>query len=370
MDRSSLRRSHVIIILAALLILGGGMLSTAMAQTRIVVLPFFVEEGHDAKQGGDATLHYRRMLRFINNNLVRHGFEVVNPFAHDAGEKELNRVMERAREDSTLASLEVCKKYGVDVAYITWLTVKRRTTDDGYCKTKARLDGEGYDSAGRDLGAGVSKTWNITKRDCDDAIAEVEKEVGDEVGMKLTAWAGRSHAATVTAPSGAGTASTGAVAGGGEGGGVLQRHANALENLLDVRLDLCTDYETSEVFGKVINTAPGVVEAKRFGSRIVPDNPQASYMIWRVRIENTDPFRLQANVMHMIKQILDAGGAITLKGVPYRYSPAEVDALMGIRSGDSTSRQIQFVVDRERARDKRFEGQHDPYKSKKEGGFE
>jgi hypothetical protein len=361
----------VIIILAALLILGGGMLNTALAQTRIVVLPFYVEEGADAKGGGNATLHYRRMMRFINNNLSRHGFEVINPFAHDAGEKELNRVMERAREDSTLASLEVCKKYGVDVAYITWLTVKRRTTDDGYCKTKARLDGEGYDSAGRDLGAGVSKTWNITKRDCDDAIAEVEKEVGDEVGMKLTAWSGRTHAATVTGPgAGAGAAAaSGPMEARGEGG-VLQRHADALANLLDIRLDQCTDYETSEVFGKVLNTAQGVVEAKRFGSRIVPDNPQASYMIWRVRIDNnTDPFRLQANVMHMIKQILDAGGNLTLKGVPYRYSPAEVDMLMGIRTGDATSRQIQFLIDRERARDKRFEGQHDPYKHR-EGGFE
>jgi len=367
MNTPSPKRSHVFISLAALLILVSGMVTTAMAQTRIVVLPFYVEEGADVKEGGQATLHYRTMMRFINNNLVRHGFEVINPFAHDAGERELNRVMERAREDSSLACLEVCKKYGVDVAYITWLNVKRRTTDDGYCKTKARLDGEGYDSAGRDLGAGVSKTWNITKRDCDDAITEVEKEVGDEVGMKLTAWSGRSGGHAVSG--GGGGAST--VAGGMDRpaeGGVLQRHADALEKLLDIRLDGATNYETTEVFGKVVNTASGVVEAKRFGSRLVPDNPQASYIIWRVRIDNTDPFRLQSNIMKMINDILDNGGEITLKGVPYRYSAAEVDMLMGIRSGDATSRQIQFVVDRERARDKRFEGRHDPYKARE--GFE
>ena len=104
-----------------------------------------------------------------------------------------------------------------------------------------------------------------------------------------------------------------------------------------------------------------------------PTIPQACFVIWRVRIEDTDPFRLQANVMKMIDDILDAGGEITLKGVPYRYTAAEVDLLKGIRPGESTSREIQFVVDRERARDREFSGRHDPYKAREQGtkkGFE
>lgn len=368
MTRPSFKMSHMIVFLSALLILVGVSASGALAQTRIVVLPFYVEEGNDVKDAGETTLHYRRMMRFINNQLARHDFEVINPFAREASERELNRLMERAREDSSLACLDVCRKYGVDVAYITWLNVKRKHTDDGYCKTKARLDGEGYDSAGRDLGVGVSKTFNITKRDCDDAIAEVEKEIGDLVGRKLTAWSGSRRTQAVTpAASGAPGAATHRVVDTAKtqvsSGGVIQRRADALENLLDVRLDQCTEYEITEVFGKVINTATGVLEAKRYGSRIVPDNPQASYMLWRVKIENTDPFRLQTNVMKMINDILDNGGQITLKGVPYRYTAGEVDLLMGIRPGDATSRSIQFIVDRERARDKAFEGRHDPYKA-------
>lgn len=371
MIRPSFKMSQMIVFLSALLILVGISASGAMAQTRIVVLPFYVEEGQDANDAGETALHYRRMMRFINNQLARHDFEVINPFAKDASERELNRLMERAREDSGLACMEVCKKYGVDVAYITWLNVKRRQTDDAYCKAKARLDGEGYDSAGHDLGVGVSKTFNVTKRDCDDAIAEVEKEVGDLVGRKLTAWSGSRHARVVT-PAAPRTTTKAQVVDTvktqAASGGVIQRRADAIEDLLDIRLDQCSEYEITEVFGKVINTATGVVEAKRYGTRIVPDNPQASYMIWRVKIENTDPFRLQTNVMKMVNDILDNGGQVTLKGVPYRYTAAEVDLLMGIRPGDATSRSIQFIVDRERARDKAFEGRHDPYKARK--GFE
>jgi hypothetical protein len=335
-----------------------------MGPTRIVVLPFYTEEGRDARDAGMKTLHYRRMMRFINNALARHGFEVINPFAQEASEREYNRTMERAREDSPLACLEMCKKYGTDVAYIVWLNVRVEADSGGVCKARARVDGEGYDSAGRDLGAGVSKTFKLSSRYCDDAIADVEKEIGDLVGTRLTAWQGRSRRDQVSSSHG----------GGGEGG-VLQRRADALSNLIDVRLDGANEYELAEVFGKVVNSATGVMEAKRYSSQMIPDNPQASWTLWRVRIHDTDPFRLQANIMNMINQILDAGGHIYLHGVPYRYSAAEVDMLMGIRPGDATSRSVQFVIDRERARDRRFQERHDPYKARerqhpKSSGFE
>jgi hypothetical protein len=342
--------------------------SQAFAQTRIVVLPFYTEEGRDANQGGNATDHMRRVMRFINNQLVRHDFEVLNAFAKESAEREYNRVMERAREDSVLAAMEMTKKYGVDAAYIIWLDVKVRQTDDGYCKAKARLDGEGYDSGGRDLGVGVSKTFNITKRDCDDAIAEVEKEVGDLVGRKLTAWSGGPSGGGAVVSSGGGGSYAGSPDGGSESGGALARNTAKFENLINVRLDGATEYELAEVFGKVVNTTNGVIEAKRYGSRIVPDNPQACFVNWRVNIEDTDPFRLQANIVKMINDILDAGGEITLRGVPYRYTAAEVDLLKGIRTGDTTSREIQFVVDRELSRDREFSGRHDPYKARQSGG--
>ena len=358
------KKSIYIVCLLAISMILGAFASAAMAsQQRIVVLPFYVEEGRDANAGGNATLHFRRMMRFINNQLVRHDFEVINPFAKDASEREFNRIMERAREDSAMASLEVCKRYGVDAAYIVWLRVKIRQTNDGFCKAKARLDGEGYDSAGHDLGIGVSKSWIETARDCDDAIAECEKEVGDVVGRKLTAWSGGSG--------GGGGAVVGGSSGSGSGG-ALARNLKKYESILEVRLDGATEYEAAEVMGKVINTATGVLEAKRFGSNTVPNNPKACWSTWRVTYEGTDPFRLQSNIMTMINQVLDAGGSLTLKGVPYRYSAAEVNLLMGIRTGSATSRMVQFVFDRERMRDREFSGRHDPYKARKRNkpGFE
>ena len=309
----------------------------AMAQTRVVVLPFYTEEGANASEGGAAVEHYRRVMRFINNQLNRNDFEVINPFAKENIEKEYDRVMERARQDSVLAGREVCEKYGVDIAYIVWLKAKVEYTPDGYYKSSVQLDGEGYDSAGHDLGAGIFQTFKVTRRDRDEAIGETERWAGDLVGRKLTSWH-EERPATAVLPAGEQL----------QGKGILARSAQKYEKNLNVRLVGATDYEVAEVFGKVLNTVTGVVEAKRFGSSIIPNNPQASYVSWRAKIEDTEPFRLEANIMKMIKDVIAAGGTIDLKGVPYRYTPDEIVFLKGVRPGKSNAQQLQFVVDRGR----------------------
>ena len=343
-------RSGAMALLAGALLLAA---QSAAAQQggpiRIVVLPFYTEEGADVKDAGYEARHYRRIIRFINNQLVRHGFEVVSAHATELKEEEYNRLRERAREDSSLAAGEMTRKYAVDVAYIVWLDVSRRTTGDGYCRAKARVEGEGYDSGARDIGAGVLKTFTLTRRDCEDAVVEAEVEVGDEVGRTLTAWRGRSARGTVV--SGGGTA-----AGGSGEGGVVQREAEALGSLINVRLEGATEYELVEVFGKVLHTVRGVTEAKVYRTSIEPGNPQASLALWRVRIEDTTTFRLQSNVMTMLERICEAGGELVLGGVAYRYTPAEVDRLKGVFAYDVTSRELAFRVDRERVRDLEMQG--------------
>ena len=338
-------RSGAVALLAGTLLLAAQNATAQSGPIRIVVLPFYTEEGADVKDAGYEARHYRRIIRFINNQLVRHGFEVVSAHATELKEEEYNRLRERAREDSSLAALDMARKYAVDVAYIVWLDVSRRTTGDGYCRAKARVEGEGYDSGGRDIGAGVHKTFTLTRRDCEDAVIEAEVEVGDEVGRTLTAWHGRSTRGT--AVSGAGSA--------GEGG-VIQREAEALGSLINVRLEGATEYELVEVFGKVLHTVRGVTEAKVYRTKIEPGNPQASLALWRVRIEHTTTFRLQSNVMTMLKRICEAGGGLVLGGVAYRYTPAEVDRLKGVFAYDVTSRELAFRVDRERVRDLERQG--------------
>ncbi len=124
------------------------------------------------------------------------------------------------------------------------------------------------------------------------------------------------------------------------------------DNLIDVRLEGANEPVLTEVFGKVVSSAPTVVSAKRYSANIIPDNPQACWLIWRAKIGKGDAFQLQVDMMDMFREISRAGGYLDMYGVRYRYSPAEVDLLKGIRVLGATSRSLSFLVDRELVRDR------------------
>ncbi len=354
--KQSIRLMTVPILLSMVLLLG--VMEAQASPIRIVVAPHFTEEGTDVRYGGSRTEHYRRVMRYINNKLVQNGFEVVNPTASEYQEEEYNRMMQRARGDSVLASRTLCKKYGTDAAYVVWLKVKskRIVESDGrrLYKGYAILEGEGYDSKGMDLGAGLAKNWTLTREDYDQMIIDVEKEVGYEVGRVLTAYEKRSHRQPQSSGSNVVVSTTSSTPAPSGNGGILARNIRKNEKFINVLLDGATEYEITEAFGKIVNTARGVVSAKRYGSTLVSGNPQASRSNWRVQIENTDPFRLQANIMKMIDDVYNNDGELVMNGVPYRYTTDEVEMLRAIRPAQTTSMEIQFMVDRERARNANF----------------
>ncbi|MEZ5594125.1 MAG: OmpA family protein [Gammaproteobacteria bacterium] len=160
--------------------------SLAIAQDgpqRIVVVPFFEESG--ATVSSQSQSHYRRVLRFINNQLARSGFEVINAFAAGYSDADYRRLMARARNDSAAAAMDLNRRFGTDLSYVVWLQARTQRTSDGLCRARVRLEGEGYDSAGRDLGAGISEEISLTRQNCDDAVVEAETELADRVGRTL-----------------------------------------------------------------------------------------------------------------------------------------------------------------------------------------
>ena len=360
------QKSLKISVLLVVMLLFVNALQAQAGPLRIAVVPHYTEEGYGAGNGGCRTGHYRRVTRFVNNQLSRHGFEVINAVGHELKIEEYDRISQRSRTDSQLNARSLAARYGVDAVYLLWLKVKLQrdgNASGSLVRASVILEGEGYDAAGRDLGAALSKSWTLTRTDRDQALVDAEKEVAYEVGRVLTAWRGSpvvrpGQACTVRplppvhhrpAPSGSGQ------------GGVLQRNITRYGSWIDVRLDGAVNYPTSEIFGKVVNSVTGVTEAKRYGSVIVPGNPQASYVSWRVHINGTDPFRLQANIVKMLADVLHSRGSLVLNGVPYRYTAAEIDLVRAIRPAMSSSSSIAFVVDRELARDREFSGRYPVY---------
>ena len=161
-------------------------LYVAPARTARDVFLWCTETVHG--DGADATGGYRswNLYRYIKLQLVRRGFEVIDP-SHT--KEEYNRIREVARADSVLAARELTRWFVVDVVYLLWIEIDTRVTGDGYYRATARVEGEGYDSAAREIEAGLDRPFRMTRRECMDAIIRVERLTGDEVVRVLTAWA-------------------------------------------------------------------------------------------------------------------------------------------------------------------------------------
>ncbi len=312
------------------------------ASTRIVVLPFYVESGRNITDSGVARQHYIRTMIPINNKLNDKGYDVVDPFASEALEKEFNKWVDRSKQHSALMATDLCKKYSADVALILWLEMDINKTGDGYYAADGSLLCKGYDSAGNSV-IGIEKPFELTERSRKRAIANLEKEVGYEVVRKITAGSDKW--------------------GDTQGGSALDRNIEKYKRQIMVRLEGITDYELLEIFDKVLKTTTGVTSAEEYGSNPNPRSAQKGFATWIVKIDGTTHTHLRANVIKRIHDILAQGGETVIGGVPYRYTPDEVNLLRGIRQGTANRQVIQFVIDRELVRDREMSGRHNPYKN-------
>ena len=112
------------------------------------------------------------------------------------------------------------------------------------------------------------------------------------------------------------------------GGSVLERGVNRYRNMIDVRLVGSTEGSVAEIFGKVVSSAPGVVSAKRYSSRILSDNPQGCWVAWRATVsDGTGAFELQTEMMEMFREIIAANGYVTIYRIPYRYNENDITML-------------------------------------------
>jgi len=276
------------------------------AQTRIVVIPFYQENNDNQKDS--VTHHYRRISGLINNQLVSHQFEVMNPFAIEWKEREFNELLKQSHKDAAFFCKEMCRKYSSDIAYVLWITNEQTTTPDEFCKVNVTLEGQGYDSASRDIGVYIAETLQTIHPDCNRAVFEAEKKIAALTGEQLSK--------------------------------MLQKNIPFTDNTIAIRLEGDILPEISELFGKILNVSRGVVEAKSYRFRI------HSISVWRVTIDQTELFRLQSNILFLMRQIIQSNGHFQKNDVEFHYNDSVISALKRIQCKDSSSREILFVLDR------------------------
>jgi len=280
-------------------------LTHPIKQTRIVVLPFYEESNELPKE--DMKRHYRRISGFINNNLVSEAFEVINPFAVEWKENEYDLLIKRSRKESAFVCKEMCRKYSSDIAYIVWLDLKKTYTPDNFCKVNIVLEGQGYDSASRDVGVYMSETIQGIHINCDAAVIDAEKKLAIFMGKKLIA--------------------------------ELNKNIQFTEETIEIRIEGKVTPVIAEIIDKILNITKGVDEVQRYRFKI------DSVCIWRIKINETSISGIQENMINIIKQIIDSKGNFNKNDVQFNYSELEVNELKKFKCKDSSSRAILFLLE-------------------------
>jgi hypothetical protein len=114
-------------------------------------------------------------------------------------------------------------------------------------------------------------------------------------------------------------------------------------NMISVRLDSIANPLLPAVFARVLRNTPGVVNVDGGGTG-------SSTVIWQVQVENSDPFRLQADLLSMLHTVTVSNGQVIVNGVSCRYTPAETSLLAGICPAGTGVGEVRFMVGQSPAR--------------------
>ncbi len=261
----------------------------------------------------------RAVVGEINNQLVRYGFAAVNTDA--TGLPEL----------SGTAEGNLCQQYGVNAIILLDIAKGTLPAVPGVsCAVALRLATQGYDAAGRDLGISMSRTLTVNRSSCDQAAVTAGHEIGYEAGVLIASTlSGQGYGRVGCQIADTGTAWR---------SGIDERSMAWNESSVTVRLDNVRDPLTADAFSKIIRSAIGVVAVKRYGN--FPGS-----IFWQVTLNGTDSFRLQAELLSMLRTVMDSRGLVIVNNVSYRYSPAEIRSLASIRPAALGSVEIHFTVD-------------------------
>lgn len=305
-------------ILAGLALMGAIPVASSVTcedPIRVVVLPHpMASAGSTATTTPDPFM--QRLLTRINARL-----------AGDCTES-LSRSLERLRDVPVSGSRDpqsLINHYAADAAITLELSLARRATGNGWCEVSARVFSEGYSACGYDLGLAIAEPERSELCRCSAAQGQALSLVdalGEAMAERLAA--------------------------------TLSERIPGRARERQIFLEGAVDHTLLEAFGKVLYTVRETEVIDHYQLAIDPVRPQASRAFWRLRLGDTDSFRVQANIWTALRKVGAAGGRTSISAVPFDYDNDELKRLAGVRPAAVSACTIGFVVDRELARDKDF----------------
>ena len=117
-------------------------------------------------------------------------------------------------------------------------------------------------------------------------------------------------------------------------------------NIVHLTLTGVADYAVTEMFNDILTQTPGVVDAARIRLHLDPDRPKSCFVTWRIQVADIGVFELESRIYRIMRDISDESPDAPVIAYTFMPSDRDFESLGHIRPFQSTSREIQFVMDR------------------------
>ena len=117
-------------------------------------------------------------------------------------------------------------------------------------------------------------------------------------------------------------------------------------NIVHLTLSGVADYGVTEIFNDILAQTPGVADAKRIRLHLDPDRPKSCFVTWRIQVADIGVFELESRIYRILRDISKESPDAPV--IAYNFAPSDRDfeSLAHIRPFQSSSGEIQFVMDR------------------------
>lgn len=287
---------------------------------KVAVLPVFLNSSGeiDTDQGIKKGSNF---IDPINKILDQSGYYPVNLFDGRMATGAIQDLMNESHNYTQDVAAKLTKAHGLDGLIYVNIENTLTQTDEGIYNSFVSTYVEGFDTTGRYLGFSDEKELIIKNENRDIAGQTAETEMAVRIGKYLVRELNERNSGLF--------------------------HHTMAKPVVSVSLYRLNSYEMAELFGKIIESTRGVMDARVVRLDLFKDKPKKSYIEWQIEIGRSisDPYELKRAILDKIQEVLNAENGSLINLSPQKNgSNAEIRTLERIQSARTHGDTVVFII--------------------------
>lgn len=117
-----------------------------------------------------------------------------------------------------------------------------------------------------------------------------------------------------------------------------------MENIITLTLSGATNYESVEIFHKLLNSLSSIDKLERKIIYLAPGRPQSSRSTWKITTTDQDPFAIESELYGLIKNLDPAIANDSLTGLSFTPTAGDIQEVKSIKPYSATVNTLTFTT--------------------------